>query len=355
VGVQRDRLDAAAAPETQTTAPAWLDEPSAARQVLANAIRYADARRTGQEPSAQAPVGQLVLEQTADALHVSCDALPDGREVVRIRFTGNDSAWAVALVEYLTRDCLLATARPAGPGSNATRQLRLARWHVELARHYERKARCDVESLSPSDSQEATVAPGWSTIQASHHTGRARPLDAHAARQDYDDAVQNRELAERALADAVTSQAGGQRCSGLDRRWLIMPPTVADRIGGRPSAGRVGLIGLLALLAAAVVGIWAGRLRALQQVCTVADLEMAVPLPVVGQLSLDPVSRRALHRTPSRRLVSVVTTGAELTLAVLIILFLVGVAGETATAAWLREDPLAAAAETIGRVWQRWF
>jgi hypothetical protein len=355
VGVHRDAHEAASDPKTPTAEPTWLDEPAAARQVLANAVRYAEARRTGREPDPQESVSESLLQQIRDALSVSSDTLPDGRTAVRIRFTGNDPVWALAFVEYLTRDCLLATDRPARRGPNAARQIRIARWRLELAQHYERKAQCGLEHLTPVVPENENVSTQWSAVPVSHQTTDAAPSALRVVRQrEYDDAVQNRETAERELAAAVAGPTATAEVSSVDRRWLITPPTVEGRIGGRPSAGRVGLIGLMALLTAAVVGAWLGRLRALQRINTLADLEAALPVPVVGQLSLDPMSRHLLRVTRGRLLVNVVTAGGELTLAVLIITFLLGIIGDTATSAWLREDPLAAIAETIGRVWQRW-
>lgn len=356
LGARRAHVESPQASPVEAAASDWLGEPSAARQAVASAIRSADARRLGQEPNPLEPVSQPRLEQTIGALQVSSDGLPGGREIVRIHFMGNDAAWALALVEHLTRDYLGATPRPTGRSANAMRQVRLARWQVEVARHYERKAWCRLEGSSPPSSQGGGASASGSTAQVDYRAEGVESREQRAARQkEYGDAVQLREAAERALTEAIAGQATGGPGVAAEERWLITPPTVTGRVGGRPSAVRVGSIGLAALLAAAVVGLGIGCLRGLQRVGTIAELEMTVPLPVIGQLSLDPISSRGRRLRLVQHLVRVATTGAELTLAALIVSFLVAMAGDGVESAWLRADPLAAAAEAIGRAWQRWF
>ena len=100
--------------------------------------------------------------------------------------------------------------------------------------------------------------------------------DYQKVRETHERAVRNREEAEAQLAALMARQAAGAARGNVESRWLITPPTVQGRIGGRPSARRVGAIGFLALLSGLSMAWSIGTLKGLQRMNSVADLEQTL-------------------------------------------------------------------------------
>ena len=96
----------------------------------------------------------------------------------------------MALVEHLTRDCLLAPSASTDSGTRSARALRDARWRLDQSRHYERKARLPVEDLLDLCFAQpaATVTNGEDSV-----TGQESGLGTSPAPQRNDVAEMNPE------------------------------------------------------------------------------------------------------------------------------------------------------------------
>ena len=66
---------------------------------------------------------------------------------IRITYRGQDADWSIALVERVTRSLLVSSGAATVPREVMARDLRTARWRVDEQRHYERKARLDLEGI----------------------------------------------------------------------------------------------------------------------------------------------------------------------------------------------------------------
>ncbi len=431
----------------------WGAQRSAAlHQALADAIRYADARAARAEPDLSVEVSEERIRSAQSRLSIDAQALDASDHRIRISFAGPDPNWSLALVEHLTRDCLLATSSPTDSGTRSARALRNARWRLDQSRHYERKARYHVEDLMDtcfaqasgagenSGSRETAlergsgpypaaastsapvVNPQWQQLQTqlaemseqlqplvTHLTpnhplivelsqrmemvraqlaatpqylgadatqalgaveapgGAAAPashvanvVEAYAddfqeLRKAYEDAIGNREQAEQRLANLLARPASGVGQLPHEPRWLITPPTLQGRIGGRPSARRVGALGGLAVLCGIAMAWTLRTLHGLRRINTVTDLEQVLALPVVGQLSLDPAPRSTGRLARRSRVVRGVVTAAEVTLGLMLVVFLGGVMEQSAVSELLREDPFVAIPETVAHALEQWF
>jgi hypothetical protein len=132
----------------EATSGSWdRQQSSALHQALADAIRYADARLASTEPDSSTEVSDERIRSTHNRLTVDAHAVDARDHRIRISFTGSDPTWSLALVEHLTRDCLLATSVSGDSGTRSARALRDARWRLDQSQHYERKARYGVEDL----------------------------------------------------------------------------------------------------------------------------------------------------------------------------------------------------------------
>ncbi len=374
-------------PPTDLGSETWDSQQMASiRQALADAIRYADARIANTEPDRSSAVTEERIQSVGSRLVISARQLQDSDHSISISFAGQNPAWSLALVENLTRDCLVVGRPNAEPPMMASRLLRDARWRIEQARHYERKARYAMEEAvdeqlaqhrdsewssengSPSESELAASGPDTNTEPArepnpqwlylqkeladmteqlhamlsqltpNHPQVRDLTLQMEAVRQQLDQtpvylaaevsqavasatapggesstdaslaahklemmgtasrtgkdsekvrelherAVRNREEAEAQLATLMARQAASAARGNVESRWLITPPTVQGRIGGRPSARRVGAIGFLALLSGLSMAWSISTLKGLQRMNSVADLEQTLLDPRRG-------------------------------------------------------------------------
>ena len=198
---------------------------------------------------------------------------------------------------------------------------------------------------------------GASTAQASHVANVVEGCgeDYQELRKAYEDAIGNREQAEQRLTDLVARPSADVQQSDGETRWLITPPTLQGRIGGRPSAGRVGAIGLFALFCGACVAWSIGTLRGLRRVNTVTDLEQTLSVPVVGQLSIDPVPGSVSRLTRRSRILRGVVMAAEVTLGLMLVVFVSGAIEGSSVSQLLRDDPFTAIPDTVVHALQRWF
>jgi len=179
--------------------------------------------------------------------------------------------------------------------------------------------------------------------------------DFQELRKAYEDAIGNREQAEQRLANLLARPVSGIGQLPQEPRWLITPPTLQGRIGGRPSARRVGTLGGLAVLCG-IAMVWTLRtLHGLRRINTVTDLEQVLALPVVGQLSLDPAPRSTGRLLRRSRVVRGIVTAAEVTLGLMLVAFLGGVIEQSVVCELLREDPFVAIPETVVHALEQWF
>ncbi|MHB8970838.1 MAG: hypothetical protein ACYC3X_15085 [Pirellulaceae bacterium] len=434
------------------------------RQALADAIRYADARLANTEPDCSTAVREERLQSVGRRLRISAHRIQNSDHGISISFAGQNPAWSLALVENLTRECLVSGGQLAAAPAISSRLLRDARWRVEQARHYERKARFEMEDMidaqlanrsgteesgvngKNSESEFATSGaeldtepapepnPQWLYLQnelanmtsqlqsllsqltpnhpqirdltlqmetvrhqldqtpqyvapqvslaigsaptagnppstetslAAHKldiAGAAASAGGEGAggeyakeRETHERAVRAREEVEQQLATLMAQQATHAPGGNVESRWLITPPSVQGRIGGRPSAGRVGAIGLFALLCGVSMAWSVGTLKGLRRLNSVADLELTLSIPVVGQLSIDPVPQAVLQLTRRSQFLRGITWVVEASLVLMLIGFLVGVLDGSSVSPFLRQDPFATIPETIVRAVQTWF
>ncbi len=428
-----------------------LDDPQipALHQVLADAIRFADARLANAQPDLQAEVSEQRIRSAQDRLTINVRSLPECEHTICISFAGSDPAWSLALVEHLTRDCLLAPSQNPATQTRSARALRDAQWRLDQTRHYERKARYrvedtvdayfamlarpgkhgeEVESLSENtlgsrllagpdtapqlnpkwealqgqldamseqlrplvehltpahphileltrrmdlvraeleatpqylgaDASEAGARAGSeSAAQASHVAGVVGSYleDYQELRKAYQEAIGDREEAERRLSSLLVRSADESSSPPGESRWLITPPTLQGRIGGRPSAHRVGAIGLLALCCGAGTAWLITTLGGLRRIYTVAELEQILSVPVVGQLSIDPAPRSVVRLAARCRIARGLVKGAEIALGLMLVVFISGAIAGSPASQLLREDPFAAIPDTIIQALQSW-
>jgi hypothetical protein len=435
---------------------------AASRQSLANAIRLADAQLTRESADEVDPITDERMEEVAQGLRIQARAVKPGEQSISIAYSGDDPAWSMALVDVLTRDCLLAAAARDSSPAIAASKVRELRWKAELARHYERKARHELELVMETNAERHAIAnatpegdsgdgsgmaastpegaveyhPQWVALQQelsamanqlqtllitltpNHPQVQAltqqmeavrRQLDltpkywtpditpavvtesagspseptdasqvAHkldldstsapeaapnpaeadgvtAAQAELDAAVDARESAEEDLATLISTAALKSSSSLPESRWLITPPSVQGRIGGRPSPGRVAVIGGMSVVSGLAFAWGLGSLSGLRRVNSLPELESLLDLPVVGQLSLDPAgqatSRLALRGRALRGLMLL----AEVILGLLVITYLAGVFQNSEVTSGLREDPFATIPQTIVDALRGWW
>lgn len=131
---------------------------TATRQALANAIRLADAQVTNDTADKAEPITDARMEEVTQALRIQAREVKPGEQSISIAYSGDDPAWSVALVDVLTRECLLATASRDASPAMAANNVRTLRWKADLARHYERKARHELELAMETSAQMEALA-----------------------------------------------------------------------------------------------------------------------------------------------------------------------------------------------------
>jgi len=210
--------------------------------------------------------------------------------------------------------------------------------------------------LSPDQVDGGAPTVGAATTQASHMAEVVESYadDYRALRKAYEEAIGDREQAERRLAGLLTRPGSAADALAPESRWVIMPPTLAGRVGGRSSLGRVSLIGLVALACGALVAWLLAALKGLQRVSSVSELEQLLALPVVAQLSIDPAPPSVARSVYRGRVLRGIVWGAEVTLVLMLIVFVTGVLEGSQASRLLWDDPLAAIPDTIADALQKW-
>lgn len=146
---------------------------AATRQALANAIRLADAQITPESAAESEPIADERMEEVAQGLRIQAREVKPGEQSISIAFSGDDPAWSMALVDVLTRECLLAAApRDASPAM-AANNVRTLRWKTELARHYERKARHELELAMEVSAQRQAMTDSLAQSEQGARSGQA--------------------------------------------------------------------------------------------------------------------------------------------------------------------------------------
>jgi hypothetical protein len=249
-----------------------------------------------------------------------------------------------------------------------------ARWLVEQARHYERKARFDLEGLLDVEGEQwepqwelAGPAGGTGSLQpagylassfgepdemttAATATAGARTAGEYAElRWVYSQAVAEREQAERRYTQLVNRRHMQQERSAVWQADLVRAPVVVGYAGGRFRGGVVLLVGLLAFVAAGAMYWRVLSLDGLQLIDSVEDLQGAVAIPMIGRITLDPLPRAAWRRRFGGRVVRAMVAASEAILLLVCILFLVSALRTTLAWQQLLDSPLNTLLHYAGR------
>ena len=446
------------------------------RQQIADAIREANRQlATEREEEVQQGVTDEQIRWVRQRLDVKTGGGSGPETRMQILFEGTDPDWSLVLVDSLVRGMLVTRATASDSRTAAARKVRKAKWQVEQLRHYERKARFDLEDALNAHFEQlaegagrtvdrSTLAmnrevssvvsstsgqpfnPAWERLQdefaqlttelqgllktvtanhprvrdvtlqmdeirrqlestskfaddASSHsqasaadelrrgsgaTGggwpqfengqvasavatQAAPEMAQGTdcgadvvgyqhlRGRYDEAIQDREEAERELSVTLALQQSAVSDLSAPVGHIIRPATLLQRIGGRPSSRCVLLIGLTALLCGSGIGWGGGVLRGARFVHTVSDLQGILAIPVVSQISLDPATAQVRRLLVWGRVVRWSTRVCELVLGVMVLLFLLQALSGSPAAKELADNPLGTFVNLVADSVLAWF
>ncbi len=458
--VLHERRDGAAHLLSELTTPEQLRDAIdfANSQAPAPVFASGNALRDSDVKSLIKHLNATVREKNADAM------------TIELSFESPHRDWAVAFLNQLAR----RTVRPAKPMSatplRSNRELREARWQLDEARHYERKAQYAVESfvdnhfdqiasgelesltadvasqppaaptdhqrqldggqqateernpeldrlqrdldtalvrrdrlmrqftsdhpqvqdltlqvedlqqrlagISPSTSgsvalpssafptnsdpnspelQDATAGPpdGGATMAASQW-GAGIVEQYLALRERLHRASENRELAEDTYEEQLDLRTTSRPAVSEEvaSRWMVSPAEVVGHRGGNLPPARVLVIGLGSVACGLVMAWLAGTLQALLRVNSVQDIQTLTELPLVGQLSLDPVVVNPQRLATRQRFVRWGTLGCEVTLGLLVLTFVLTVMAGSPSFRQFADNPFGIFAETIAQACQ---
>ncbi len=148
-------------------------------------------------------------------LRVRLDTSRSGTARIHVSYRGQDPHWSLALLDQLARDFLLdGAAVAARPSRHA--DLGLARWRVDEAKHYERKARLELDAL---------VA----TLLAERGVHVSRPAVEQASFDGDTEAGVPRFEAESMLGRAADSTQRPSADGGrVNPRWRLLQQQLTD-------------------------------------------------------------------------------------------------------------------------------
>ncbi len=363
--------------------------PELSLQQIANAVRAAECQvdRISSEAPNVALSGKR-LSQVFQNVKLEGIGGSGGVEGFRVSFTGPELAWSLALVDHLVHQISFGRQEVSPAGAPTPSAVRRAKWMAEQTRHYERKARFDLEGalnvhfdrLEASGEVAATSAvasrevAGTSAAIASQEVAGtsagtsaqdnnwgAQPVgfasqdtleaepdatifaespEYQALRQQYDVAIQQREAAEQRFSQLVAWQQTAVQESPVAATGVIRPAALVRQIGGRPSGTSVLTIGMLALLCGTLMFWRTSNLRGQAQINSVVELQATLAMPLVGQISLDPMPTRLKRRVAWGVSVRWCTQAGELILILMITLFLFSVLSDSPAAKELVDNPL---------------
>jgi hypothetical protein len=169
--------------------------PSLMPQQVANAVRAAD--RLQGRGGAERSLPAAKLSEIAASIQIKPCPITNGGDAVQLTYVGQDPRWSVAFLHQLAQQLLVSRSGSNRLVSEDASKLRAAKWHVELARHYERKARYDMDdALRGQLQQPASAAPvDDQRPQMAGPPATAPSSETHAASSATIDALQS-ELAE---------------------------------------------------------------------------------------------------------------------------------------------------------------
>ncbi len=355
--------------EAQVPAGASPQQPRVPieRQQVADAIRATDRHTLGDDlQRVDQRVPEPRLEQTIARLDMTLRSTGASCGELQLQFQGTDQQWSRVFLGELVRQLLSRPVTMPTAGPDDERLICQARWRVEQARHYERKARFDLEgalvagrrSFEPEREREPEAAAvsrgeprvalaGWPaqpaaadaqlTLAPSEPTAE---VGADQAQLLYDQAVFNREQAEQAYFAALAQHRSADAAVIHWATSVAQPVRVVAQVGGRCTGAEVITLGALALLAAAMVHWRVRSLDALATIDSIDDLQRTIAAPVIGRIAMDPMSAAARRRGVWGRLIRGVVRGGELTLFLLVTLFLVSALSDSAAGQGLRDNPL---------------
>lgn len=440
--------------------------PQLSWQQIANAVRAADQLVCAdKEPSSRRVLTDAYLARLANLVAIRRQNSRDGGSTILLRFEGEQPRWSIAFVDQLSRELMLE--QPAGklakhlPGES----VRFAKWRLEQSRHYERKARFDMEDAllgdleqlhettyparegrvlsaalqSTSSEPKGTLNPEWLQLQqtltaarnqldellqtatdahpmAQHLRQRIEELHGliattpqflgnrdkqaqasapvpnaphgpavnwdsrvagysvpaegdeqpgdqaepnvlellspryHDLRESYELAIADREAAERRFTQLVSLQQARSRSAPRAAATVVRPASLVRSIGGEPDRWAVVIAGIVALVTGLLIHRGLARLEGLRRIDTLDQLARSVALPLVGRVSIDPVSSRTEHRLRRARLLVGCTRAAELVLFLFIALFAISALIDSPAGVELVNNPFGAIAGRVGQV-----
>ncbi len=161
-----------------------------------------------------------------------------------------------------------------------------------------------------------------------------------ALTEQHDRAIAQREAAERELLALMLRQRGDVRRPFAADRRVISPAALVRQIGGQPSTSSVAWIGLVSLISGVGMAWRMTTLGGLRRIITLEDLKRTLAVPIVGQVSIDPVSPSVKRLVQWGQVVRWCTHICELVLGVMVILFLVSLISGSPAVGELARNPL---------------
>ena len=197
----------------------------AGRDVVAAAVDRLTSSAGIQHALAKLPEVDGTSNQSADAaravravrgrLRVRLEPSRSGTERIHVSYRGQDPHWSLALLDQLARDFLLdGAAVAARPSRHA--DLGLARWRVDEAKHYERKARLELDALVE-------------TLLAERGVHASRPVVEQASFDGDTNARMPRFEVESMLGKVADSTPQPSAAAGrVNPRWRLLQQQLTD-------------------------------------------------------------------------------------------------------------------------------
>ncbi len=176
-----------------------------------------------------------------------------------------------------------------------------------------------------------------------------------ALRRGYDQAIRQREEAERDLASLLANRRAEREMGGLLVGRIVRPAMVAQTWGGRPSRWSLLVFGLTALFAGCCISWGGGAYGRCDVLATIDDVQRIVGAPLVGQISIAGTTCRQRHMLVWTRAIRWGTKVGELVLGTLVLLFLWHALAHSSVAEALRDNPLGTFMRTVTSAPGSWF
>lgn len=447
--------------ESSSFSRASNSAPGPSLQQIATAAHAASYRLGDNAPDASTSrLSTRRLRELLARINTRATGLDGRNRRIALTYRGRNLAWSLAFVNHLAEHFVLE--EPDEPVSTAplSQSIREAKWHVRQARHYERKARLDMQAglnlhferlqaaynqpeIDTAHSNETRTTKrlptgtspasqrnvAWAHLEdelvqlksdlnalqaelpAGHSVARriaarierlepqlhatrphrgetaecirtsatesapsarasrgSRPIayasldraprglsgkratGATAYRQlraHYEAAISRREAAEEKLSELALLRERSPRKKTTCETRMVRPARLAGQIGGEASAEVVLIIGLLSSTCGLLMYWRIASLGALAHINSTEELQQILALPLVGRISIAPLSPRLRRRPLWGACVRWSTRAAEFVLLAIVVLFLWSVLRETPALSELATNPFAAIADRV--------